>query len=129
MSSEVTFEEAQCQIGKLPSLGSRPIATNIRNLEVTFFERPEGIPSEQSHEYEYKGMTQKHPEYALVSNIPWVPFPNPQNHWVINAALNVQQQRDEDAPFAACCIVWVLEDNVQRAIIVSLNLTVPKEYK
>ena len=43
MSSEVTFEESQCQIGQLPSVGPRPNATNIRNLEVSFFDRLEGI--------------------------------------------------------------------------------------
>ena len=46
MSSEVTFEEAQRQIRKLPSLGPRPNATNIRNLELAFFDPLEGIPSQ-----------------------------------------------------------------------------------
>ena len=83
--SKVTCGEAQSQIGRLPSLGSCP---NIRNLGVAFFARLEGIPLQQSHEYGYKGMAQQHPEFALVSNVPWVPFPDPGNHHVINAALN-----------------------------------------
>ena len=68
MRSKVTFEEAQRQIERLPSLGPRPNATNIRNLEVTLFDRLEGIPSQHSQEYGYKGMAQQRPEYALVSN-------------------------------------------------------------
>ena len=129
MSSEVTFEEAQRQIGQLPSVGPRPNATNIRNLEVALFDSLEGIPSQQSHEYGYKGMAQQLAEYALISNDPWIPFPNPGNHRVINPALTAQQQRDEDALYAARRIVWVSQDNVQRASIAALNVAVPKEYK
>ena len=129
MSSEVTFEEAQHQIGQLPSVGPRPNATNIRNLEVALFDSLEGILSQQSHEYGYKSMAQQLAEYALISNDPWIPFPNPGNHRVINPALTAQQQCDEDALYAARRIVWVSQDNVQRASIAALNVAVPKEYK
>ena len=79
MSSKVTFEEAQRQIGQLPTVGPRPNATNIRNLEVALFDSLEGIPSQQSHEYGYKGMAQQLAEYALISHssplpqigVPW----------------------------------------------------------
>ena len=47
--------------------------------------------------------------------------------YLIDSALNVQQQCDEDALFAACLIVWVSEDNVQQASIAALNLAVPKK--
>ena len=110
-------------------MGPRPNATNIRNLEVALFDSLEGIPSQQSHEYGYKGMAHQLAEYALISNVPWEPFPNPENHRVINPALNAQQQRDEDALFAARRLVWVAQDNVQRASIAALNVAVPKEYK
>ena len=95
MSSEVTSEEAQRQIGKLPSLGPHPNATNIRNLEVAFFDRLGGIPSQQSQEYGYKGMAQQCLEYALVFNVPWVPFPRkPSRHKCrIEHAVATQQRR------------------------------------
>ena len=67
MSSEVTFEEAQRQIGQLPSVGPCSNVTNIRNLEVALFDSLEGIPPQQSHEYGYKGMAQQLEEYALIS--------------------------------------------------------------
>ena len=74
-------------------------------------------------------MAQQLAEYALISNEPWIPFPNPGNHRVINPALTTQQQRDEDALYTARRIVWVSQDNVQRASIAALNVAVPKEYK
>ena len=74
-------------------------------------------------------MEQQRLEYALVSNIPCVPFLNPGNHRVINAVLNAQQQRDEEALFVSCYIVWVPEGNVLQASIAVLNLAVPEEYK
>ena len=101
MSSKVTFEEVQCQIGQLPSVGPRPNATNIRNLKLTLFGSLEGILSQQSHKYGYKGMVQQQAEYALISNEPWVPFLNLENHHIINPALTAQQQRDEDALLVA----------------------------
>ena len=129
MSSEVTFEEAQRQIGQLPTVGPRPNATNIRNLEVALFDSLEGIPSQQSHEHGYKDKAQQRPEYALVTNIPWVDFPNPGDHRLADGTLTAEQQRDADAVYAAARICWSSEDNVQRATIGALNVAVPKQYK
>ena len=56
MTAIISYDEALRQIGVLPSLHPRPNATNIRNLEVALFERLEGMPSDQSPEFGYKGM-------------------------------------------------------------------------
>ena len=42
---DTTVEEAVMLIGVLPSLATHPNATNIRVLEVAFFDALEGIPS------------------------------------------------------------------------------------
>ena len=77
MSAHVSSKEAMRQIRVLSSLKPRPNATNIRNLEIALFDRLEGIPSQQSHEHGFKGKAQQRPEYALVTNAPWVDFSNP----------------------------------------------------
>ena len=45
----VTYKEAERLIGVLPSLETRPNATNIRNLEEALFDALEGIPSHQQN--------------------------------------------------------------------------------
>ena len=106
MSAEVSFEEAKQQIRVLPSLMPRPNTTNIRNLEIALYDRLEGIPSLQSHEHGYKGKAQQRPEYALVTNIPWVDFPNPGDHRLADGTLTAEQQCDADAVYAAARICW-----------------------
>ena len=69
MSNKIEFEEADCLIGVLPTLAPRPTATSIRNLEKALFDALEGIPSQQSAEYGYKGMAQQAAEYALSTNV------------------------------------------------------------
>ena len=45
---DITVKEAVWLISILPSLAPYPNATNIRALEIAFFDALEGIPSQQS---------------------------------------------------------------------------------
>ena len=129
MSNKIKFEEAERLIGVLPTLAPRPTATSIRNLEKALFDALEGIPSQQSAEYGYKGMAQQAAEYALSTNEPWQDFPNPGNHRAADGMMNAVEQRDADAVFNAQMVVYTSQENVKQAAIGALNKAVPKQYK
>ena len=113
--TNITVDEAVRIIGTLPSLAPHPNATNIRALEVAFFDALEGIPSQQSPEFGYKGMSQQAAEYALNVNVPWIDFPDPGNHRQADGTMNTQQHRDADAIFAAMLKCRTNQQCVKRA--------------
>jgi len=65
-------------------------------------------------------------EYALVMviNVPWVDIPNPGHHCTADGTMTTTQQRDSQTIWAARRVVWVSQDNVQRA-----SIAVPKQCK
>ena len=76
----VTFEDAKDAIGILPSLEPRPTATNIAALTLDLVNKLTTIPSKQTADLGYLGLVQQDEMYALTTNVPWVPRPDPGPH-------------------------------------------------
>ena len=76
----MTYGNAGDVSGKLPSLGTRTTATNIRALVVELFDKLTIIPSEQAPDLGYAGMAEQEATYALSTNTPWTNWPNPGAH-------------------------------------------------
>ena len=73
----ISYDEALTVIGTLPTMASRPNATNIRAVDHHLDEQLSTIRSFQSTTFGYAGMTKKAELYALDTNTPWVDFANP----------------------------------------------------
>ena len=124
----VTFEDAKDAIGILPSLEPRPTATNIAALTLDLVGKLMTIPSKQTADLGYLGLVQQDEMYALATNVPWVPWPNPGPHQQTGTAWSLQQQKDAEVVFHSSKNVFDSEANVKRAVIEALNRAVPRTY-
>ena len=91
---QVTIEVATKLLENPPTLHPRPNGTSIRTLVEWFDKKLSSIPSYQSREHGYAGITTQPPVWALRSNTPWQPFPDPGPHRIIDPALDPAEQAD-----------------------------------
>ena len=110
-----TYEEARNVIGALPSMDSRPNATNIRAVDRHLDERLSTIPSFQSATLGYAGMAKKAELYALDSTVPWVDFENtgPVRQGTYGS-LDTEAQRDQQAIYDGRVAIFMSQANVKR---------------
>ena len=125
----VTIEIANDLLANPPTLHPRPNGTNIRALVQWYDQKLGSIPSQQSREHGYSGMTTQTEVYALKSNTPWRDTPDPGPHRPIDPSLNTAGQNDAEVEFKFNKSVFDSEQNIKRAVIASLNKAVPKEYR
>ena len=126
-SFDITFEMARERIGTLPSLHPRPTHSNIRALEHDLFEKLQSMQSAQSEEWGYRGLAKQLIEYALKTNVAWTDAPNPGPHRTLG--LSAADTRDAEATCVAGKADYISQLNVTQAIIVALNVAVPKQFK
>ena len=126
---EVTFEDALVVIFTLLSLPPRPTATNIRALEINLVEKLTMIPSKKSVDFVYSGKVEADVVYAFKSSIPWVYWLNPGPHVMLAGNLTDTQITNIQEEYKARKIVWDSQSNINRDIIVGLNLAVPRTYQ
>ena len=126
----ISYKNAVRMIGTMPTLRPRPTSTNIRTLTTYLSDRITSIPSYQSPEFGYMGMVKEKIVYALTGADPWVEFNNPGAFRDrTDGTASTVQQKDAEAICLAHKKIFDSQTNVRRAVIDTLNLAVPREYK
>jgi len=126
-SYDIDYDTATAAIGTLPSLHPQPSHANIRALERDLFEKLETLQSTQSKEWGFRGLAEQPAEYALKSGTAWTHSPNPGQHRPLRLA--AQCTRDAEAVYLEEKLAYQAQATVMRAIIVALNVAVPKAFR
>ena len=116
-------------VGVLPSLYPRPNGTNLNKLERDLVGKMSTVPSYQSMDEGYGGMVDDTAIYALRCATPWVAYPDPGPHRVIDPSNNTAGQADELVQYNFKYGVYESQENVKSAVIAGLNIAVPDAYK
>ena len=91
-AQKITAEKATALVGVLPSLHQQPNGTNLNKLERDLVEKLSSVPSHQSTDEGYGGMVEDPTMFALRCKTPWVAWPDPGPHRVVNPSLNTAGQ-------------------------------------
>ena len=126
-SFDITFEMARKCIGNLLSLHPHPAHSNIWALEQDLFEKLQSMQSAQSEEWGHRGLAEQLIKYSLKANMAWTDSPNPGPHHTLG--LSATDTRDAKAMYVADKADYIFQLNVTQAIIVALNIAVPKQFK
>ena len=125
----VTFADAVAAIGTLPSLAPRPCSTNIRALAIDLIDKLTIIPSEQTADLGYSGLTGQDAVYALQTNVAWANWPNSGQVPPTDDAWTPEQSRTARNLHAANKLCYNSESNVPRAINAALNTAIPRTFR
>jgi len=126
---KITAEKAIALVGVLPSLHPRPNGTNLNKLERGLVEKLSSVASYQSTDEGYGGMVEDPTIFALRCKKPWVAWPDPGPHRVVDPALNTAGQADALVQYNFKMGVYESNENVKAAVIGGLNLAVPSAYR
>ena len=122
---KITAEKAISMVGVLPSLHQQPNGTNLNKLEQDLVEKLGSVPSYQSIDEGYGGMVEDPTIFALRCTTPWVAWPDPGPHRVVDPSLNTAGQADALVQYNNKMGVYKSNENIKATVIGGLNLAVP----
>jgi hypothetical protein len=119
----ITFERAKEHVGVIPTMHPRPTFDNINQAVIHLVRKLQQLPApHQSTHNGYAGKILSVPQYALLDTkalIDW-PFPNGADRATMEQAKTV---------WTANIDVYNSEQNVDRAVIAALDMSVPDDFK
>ena len=126
---KITADKAIAIVCVLPSLHPRPKGTNLNKLERDLVKKLSTVPLYQSTDKGYGGMVEDPTIYALRCPTPWVAWPDPYPHRVVDPPLNTAGQADSLVPYNFKSGVYESNEHAKAAVIGGLNLMVPSAYR
>ena len=116
-------------VSVLPSPHPRPNGTYLNKLEQDLVEKLSSVPLYQSTDKGYGGMTNEPTIYPLGCPAPWIVWPNPGPHRVVDPSLNTVGQADVLVQYNFMSGVYESNEHARAAVIRGLNLVVSSAYR
>jgi hypothetical protein len=126
----ITFERAKEHVGVIPTMHPRPTFDNINQAVIHLGRKLQQLPApHQSTRNGYAGKILSVPQYALLDTQAWIDWPYPGPHHTFPNGADRATMEQAKTVWTANIDVYNSEQNVDRAVIAALDMSVPDDFK
>jgi hypothetical protein len=126
----ITFERAKEHIGVIPTMHPRPTFDNINQAVLHLVRKLQQLPApHQSTRNGYAGKIMSVQQYALLDTQAWTDWPYPGPHHTFPDGADRASMEQAKTVWTANSDVYNSEQNVDRAVIATLDISIPDDFK